>query len=162
MGVSRIPDLVLSSDEGESDSDDDEDLNQTIVQPSLYSTPQRLPSCSTPTGPPPARVTGPPFAPIPFNLSLNLSPGPAFPPTPPFHQLVQDDNQEAAPAQQGGADRIQPAAPVLEDGAGQHVQADAVQPDLPAQATPGRREQLHLAGHHAAQLAGRVSEWELQ
>ena len=38
LGVSRIPDLVLSSDEGESDSDDDEDPNQTIVQPSLYST----------------------------------------------------------------------------------------------------------------------------
>ena len=99
-----IPDLVLSSDEEFSDEDDDPD--ETIVQ---YFTPQRLSSVTTPpltpTGPPPARVTGPPFSPTPFILSPSSSPGSAFLVSP---QQVQSDIQEVASVLlQGGAGQQQ-------------------------------------------------------
>ena len=165
--VSELPDLVLSENEGESD---DEDSDQTIFTP------------ISSRGPPPSRVTGPAFSPIPFNLSLSLSPGPAFPASP---SLQHGDTEEAAPVQQGGADLVQQSAPVLQGGAGhqqrsyEHVpedltvaggvsQAPRATPlpqegvSLPVQATPGRREQLQLAGHQAAHLVGRVAEWERQ
>ena len=92
-----IPDLVLSSDEELSD-----DSDETIVQ---HLTPKRLVTVSplTPTGPPPARVTGPPFSPRPFILSPSSSPGSAFSDSP-TSQQVPGDIQEVAPVlQQGGA-----------------------------------------------------------
>ena len=127
-------------------------------------------------------MTGPAFSPIPFNLSPTLSPVPAFPASP---SVRHGDIEEAAPVQQGGADLAQQTAPFLQGGAGhqQHSyepvpedltvtggvsQAPRALPfqqegvSLPAQATPGRREQLQLAGHQAAQLAGRMAEFERQ
>ena len=113
--VSEDPDIVLSENEGE-----------TIVQPSSYFTPNRN-TPSTSRGPPPSRVTGPAFSPIPFNLSLNLSPVPAFP--------LHGDIEEAAPVQQEGADLAQQAAPFLQGGAGHHQNSD--QAPLPhVQPTP--------------------------
>ena len=175
LGVSEIlPDLVLSSDEGESDSDG-EDSDQILIQPSPFLKPQRFSashrgrqsvilsaSPKTPQGPPPARVTGPAFHPLPFNLSLELSPGPAFvlPPTP--HQ-IQRDNQEAVPVQQGGADHSQQAAPNLLGGTGPQFQNDELQARavqegvLPAlQPALGLRQAaLEAAAQHAAAQLGR-------
>ena len=108
--VSELPDLVLSENEGESD---DEDSDQTIFQPSSYFTPHRITSSSS-RGPPPSRVTGPAFSPIPFNLSPTLSPVPAFPASP---SVRHGDIEEAAPVQQGGADLAQQTAPFLQGGA---------------------------------------------
>ena len=58
--ISELPELVLLSEEEYSD---DVDPDQTIVQ----NAPQRL--IPPVTGPPSARVTGPPFSPRPFILS---------------------------------------------------------------------------------------------
>ena len=102
--VSELPDLVLSENEGESD---DEDSDQTIVQPSSYSSPRRIPASSSSRlatsvtssrGPLPSRVQAL-LSRQYFNLSLNLSPGPAFPAS---HSLQHGDTEEAAPVQQGG------------------------------------------------------------
>ena len=67
--ASAIPDLVLSDSEEEF-SEDDADPDETIVQLTAFPT--------APTGPPPARVSGPPFSQKPFILSPSSSPGSAF------------------------------------------------------------------------------------
>ena len=134
--MSEVPDLVLSSYEDEDDSDDD-DPDQTIVQ--LF-TPRRLSSSvivspTTPSGPPSARVTGPPFTPRPFILSPSSSPISAF--------SVQGESQEVDPVlQQGGSGQQQQAGgahdyeeeendedvdeDVHQDGAGPQVAAPAL------------------------------------
>ena len=58
------------------------------------------------TGPPPTRVTGPPFSPTPFVLSPSSSPGSPFFVSPTSHQ-VPGYIQEVAPV-------------LLQGGAGQH------------------------------------------
>ena len=124
--VCVIPDLVLSSDE---EFSDDDDPDETIF-PSL--TPQTLGTVlpSTPTGPPPARVTGPPFSPKPFILSPSSSPGSAFSVSP-TSQQVPGVIQEVAPVlQQGGAGHQQH---VLQGGGDREDEEHNGLPAFPAQ-----------------------------